>query len=1310
MLADKTWLRRVFSSLPRRLARGRSGCDTARVKPGELVAERFEIEARIATGGMGVVYRARDRVHGGHVAIKVLLGDQTDVAAAKRFDREARILLGLRHDHIVRYVAHGVADDGVPYLAMEWLAGEDLTAQLARGPLGIASTIRLLDRIAGALAVAHASGIAHRDIKPSNIFLRGGLVDNATLIDFGLAYVLERSERFTLSGAVLGTIGYMAPEQTSGTIAGDARGDVFALGCVAYHCLTGEPPFPGKDLRSVLVALLLQDSPNVRTRRPEVPPDLAELVARMLEKSPAARPRDAAAIREALARLGASSGEPETAPRDVLGRDERIVRCVVIASPPGGSPAETVALTASLTNLAREHEAVLHRLADGAAVLVPQASGVATDQAATAARCALALRGLLPEWAIALAADHNQPHIRSFGELGKRALALLSTTLPMYGAALNHGSRAIHVDETAAGLLSSRFEIEADGGLRLVGERARDWVPRTLLGRSIPFVGRGRELELVRALARESIAERVAHVVLVTAPAGAGKSRFRAEVVAAIEAESGAIEILVGCADAIRAGSSYAALAPIVRGAAGVFDAESPVAVARKLRNHVAQLQLRKSGTRPMDMDTVVDFLGELVGAPSDRKSAALATARRDARVMSDRIREAFLAWLAAECDAHPMLVVLEDLHWGDAPSISLIDEALRMLHDRALLVLALARPEIEDRFPRLWSRHAVQHLRLPPLATTACEQIARAALAEHGGELDELDELVEAAGGNPLHLEELIRARADGRREAPKTLIAMVQARLEMLGVDVRRVLRGASVFGETFWQAGVAELVPTPRLDEELAQLCADDILVAHDHKRSGDRAYGFRHALVREAAYGMLTDDDRRTGHRLAAAWLERVGETDATVIARHLEASGDCLRAADWYRRAAERALEGNDLDVARDRIAHAIECGAEGEVLGGVCFVRAVVWMWEGEIARALQDGRRAYALLPIGSRLSYGAACVVVMVSGMRSQADADVALALKLLEFEPGREDLALYGRAVWGTTGVFHVAGFYDVAGKLLARAERILGAVEDDPVAHGWLSLAQGYRAAYVDADPWQHFALASQAVDQFAEVGDAWSAYVARYEAGFALSFLGDYGRSIRQLVELIDEGSGPVIARGFARVMLARVHASSGDVHAARRYIVAELAVSDDWVGERMLREALAVVLVRARAWDEAERAIAALLELVAVFPTARVGALALRARVMLETGRAEPALASATEAMDLLTTLGSVAVSDAAARLVYAEAARACHGRDAAVEPFRRARERLLERAGRIPEPWRTRFLQDVPENARTLVLARELD
>ncbi len=268
---------------------------------GFIIDGRFQLARRVGRGGMGEVYRARDRHTDQVIALKIVTG-QSD-RLIERFAREAELLSRLRHPAIVAYLRDGLAAPRRPYLAMEWLEGEELATVLRRGRLAPADAFAVLCRVAEALAFVHARGVVHRDIKPSNLFVVHGQVESLKLIDLGIALEGLADDE---SAAALGTPGYMAPEQVRCHAAIGPPADVFALGCVVYECLTGRRAFAGEHAAAVQARVLLDDLPPVGTLCPDVPPDLEALLARMMSKAPDARPADGAAL---LAELDALCDE-----------------------------------------------------------------------------------------------------------------------------------------------------------------------------------------------------------------------------------------------------------------------------------------------------------------------------------------------------------------------------------------------------------------------------------------------------------------------------------------------------------------------------------------------------------------------------------------------------------------------------------------------------------------------------------------------------------------------------------------------------------------------------------------------------------------------------------------------------------------------------------------------------------------------------------------------------------------------------------------------------------------------------------------
>ncbi|HEX4514717.1 MAG TPA: serine/threonine-protein kinase, partial [Polyangiaceae bacterium] len=262
---------------------------------GTLIAGRFEIVGQAGRGGMASVHRAIDHSSDGYAALKVLHITMED--AGERFRREAEVLARLRHPGIVGYVSHGETPDGRAFLAMAWIEGETLTARVRRlGRLDPTATAEIGANVGDALAAAHASGIVHRDVKPSNLLLASDGYDRPVLVDFGIARVGASASAMTQEGMLIGTPGYISPEQARGSLEVDARADQFSLACVLYACLTGRAPFRGEDLVGVLAKILFQETPRVRAERPDVPSELDAILVKAMAKDPTERFPDMAAM------------------------------------------------------------------------------------------------------------------------------------------------------------------------------------------------------------------------------------------------------------------------------------------------------------------------------------------------------------------------------------------------------------------------------------------------------------------------------------------------------------------------------------------------------------------------------------------------------------------------------------------------------------------------------------------------------------------------------------------------------------------------------------------------------------------------------------------------------------------------------------------------------------------------------------------------------------------------------------------------------------------------------------------------------
>jgi eukaryotic-like serine/threonine-protein kinase len=1278
---------------------------------------------------MGEVYRARDVVSHLQVCVKLLRTDED--REGERFAQEAKILSALQHPSIVRYLAHGTVG-GDRYLVMEWLEGEDLACRLEREPPGLVDTVILLKQAAEALAYAHAHEVIHRDIKPHNLFLLERKITQLKVLDFGIARLANAGRRLTRTGNLVGTPGYLAPETIDGGGTVDGRADVFSLGCVAHECLTGKPTFRGHEPGVLLAKLMLEDPPHLSELVPDVPRVVGDLIARMLTKNPERRPTAAQVLRTLAALGDVSEGSVASLQETQLTVVEQRVSCIVMATAgpihsgeapsPGAdritpvltSPGQPPTLAELEARLALRFTAKTFLLPGGKMVVTLPEGTVASDQAVLAARCALLVHQHLPDAAVVVALGIARLSRRSaMGSVIEEAAELLRTT----------GAGRVRVEESVTPLLGARFELAHDDtGVYLLAPRETMEVKRSLLGRPATFLGRGQELSFLAGLLTDAALERQAKAVLVSGPAGIGKSRLLQEFMVWLRTRPEPVMVLFGAGDSLAAGSPYALLGRAVRRLAGIAENDSADDRRRKLAECVGR-------NLPAGARTgVTAFIGEVAGVSfPETDHESLRGARQNPVLMADATRRAFEDWMRAECNVNPVLVVLEDMQWGDAGTVGLLDGAIRCLRDLPFMVMALARPDLQTVFPNLWAERQVHVIQLPPLSRRASERMVREALGAPASD-DVVAQIVRRGDGNPFFLEELIRAAHAGRSgEIPEPILGIVQARLEAEGPEGRRVLRAASVFGETFSRDGVAALLGGERssVGEALERLSDRELvnLAASSIASDGSPAFTFAHALIREAAYAMLTDEDRSLGHRLAAKWLLEHSAPEPFVLAEHFRRGGDARSAAFWYRRAAEQAFKANDLDGA---IAHAglglAALGSEaqgatdtqaGEIRGALSLVQAEALRWRGELSHAESAGVAALALLVPGSPMWFRAAGQTIVALGSQGKVKELGALIANVRAVEPQLEARDAF--LVCLSEGATHLisAGHLAAADALLEEAARLAGYFSDiEPQAWGLVHKARAARAA-AWGETTQGLEELEAAWALFEQAGDQRNACAVRSSIASAYADLGDTGRAVELLREVVAHADAlglPEIA-AIGRRDLSRVlgwRCESLEAERLVRQAVATLGARGESREQGLATCYLAEIMLSVGRFDDAaaqaERAAASL----SAAPAERALALALLARARLGRGKVHEASVAAHEAYyGALESLGTMGESETVVRLAYAECLLAARDIEAAHQVLLRARERLhLRAAGLGPRCDRNAFCTHVPHNRETLRLA----
>jgi tetratricopeptide (TPR) repeat protein/predicted Ser/Thr protein kinase len=1131
-----------------------AGASQALLEPGQLIAERFLVERLAGTGGMGVVYSAQDLATKSRVAVKVVgaSGDQK----WQRFAREARLLAEITHPAVVRYVAHGLTLTGAPFLAMEWLEGEDLAMRLGRSGLKVEETLTLMRRVCAGLSAAHDQGVVHRDLKPANLFLVEGRPEAVKLLDFGVARLLEAPRTLTRAGSALGTVGYMAPEQAMGVRDIDARADVFALGCVLFECLAGRPPFEGPHDIAVLAKVLREEVPRLRDVRPDAAESLDELVACLLAKDRGQRPRDARAVLAKLEKIGNLEGSAAR-PTGRLTRPEFVdseqhIASVVLARARGHAPAtlpsmEAAAESEQLEKLSRRFNARPVPLRAGNLLLVFGATQgvIASDQAAQAVRCALALRSLKPELEIGVGTGSLATALNaSVGLAIDRASALLDDAerreLPR--------GQGVQIDALTAGLLHGGFVIEQDATSRRVVREVEEVEERArlLLGKPSPCVGREKELGLLEATLSECSSDQVARALLVTAEPGAGKSRLGREFFLRVRAKSQA-RCFVARADPSSMRSPLHVLSRLLRQASGVRARDSQSLRGQRLAEYLSATV--EAAQRPF----LLEFLGELLGVTSEQEpSALLRAARSDPAVMREQTRRAVQHWLVCEVTQMPVVIMLDDLQWVDLPSLHVLEDAVLALREQPIFLLALARPEARDQLPDLFKAFGSQELRLTGLTRRAAERLVREMLPDVS-DPKVVAHVVDLADGNAFYLEELIRRVAVGDTELPETVRAIVRSRLDVLPPDARRQLRVASVFGETSWVGGVKSVLGgdvESDVESWFALLAREEIFVRRQEARfPGEVEYTFRHALLRDAAYAMLSEEDRRSAHAAAGGWLETMGERDPSVLAAHFERSDDKGRARGFLLRAAQKALWGGDLSAALTLSRRGLSLGASGRERGELLLVQAHASAWGTRTNLDLAS--EALELLPRASGSWWFSLSLLVFGSQAVGRADlAESYLELAKQTPPPVAEQIGAYGQAFEVLALGAVLVGRPDIGWSVFEKFRALVEAAPDC-VSTAWLHLTYCQLATNTIKDGSWQLGLAVRegraAVSGMQASGAVSGEATALLHLGIALREAGCYGEAeqaftlSQQKAKQVDN----VLIGEFARLMLSVFARSRG---------------------------------------------------------------------------------------------------------------------------------------------------------------------
>jgi hypothetical protein len=649
---------------------------------------------------------------------------------------------------------------------------------------------------------------------------------------------------------------------------------------------------------------------------------------------------------------------------------------------------------------------------------------------------------------------------------------------------------------------------------------------------------------------------------------------------------------------------------------------------------------------------------------------------------------------------------------------VRLVEDAVAALPERPLFVLATSRPDAHGFSPRLRDLGLVE-LTLAPLSSKAAERLVRDALGEEA-DPEVVAAVTRRAAGHPFHLEELARAVAGGRGPdaLPDSVLGMVQARLEGLGAQPRRLLRAASVFGESFWSGGVSALMgdelSAAEVRVHLDRLVEQEVITRERaSKWRGEVEYRFRHALFRDAAYAMLADADRARAHRRTAAWLETIGESDPAVLADHYDRGEAPELALGWFRKAATLALQRNDFDRAMSHAARARALGPDDAIEGALRAIEAEVAYWRGDFASAAAHASEAAARLTKAAPGWFDAVAVAIGAMGQLGRNDDVAAWLDEAASVASPREGRGAHIVAL--ARGMAQL--FWAHHGGPLARVRQALDALvggDDaaDAYAQGWVHRVRGESAWLHARDVGACLAELDASCASFDRARALRALCLTRMNAASLTGWSGDTARALDLLARSTAEAErlGATFLLRYGRCVDGLVRAFAGDASAEE---VMRRALVDVQGSPRLAFLCRFVIGSTAleRGDVDAADVEAKAARTIPVVDDLRPAALALAARVALARGRIDDAEPLAREGAALEAARDDLELPYGSGAAALADVCLARGDRDAA----RAALAPVATRLGTIARTLatgeqRARFWQRRLANDRVAHLARQLD
>jgi tetratricopeptide (TPR) repeat protein/class 3 adenylate cyclase len=922
--------------------------------PGTITGpERYQVMDRIAGGGMGVVYRARDIRLQREVALKFLPprpGRPT--AGRQRFLLEARSVAALEHPNICTVHEIGETEDGGLFIAMPLYDGETLDRRLAAGPLSWEEAVDVGVQVASGLAAAHDAGIVHRDIKPANLCLTAQ--GTVKILDFGIAKVAD--DGLTGEGTILGTAAYMSPEQARGHDV-DHRSDIWSLGVVLYELLTGQRLFQGEDRDAVVASIRATDPVNVTRLRGAAPRAVARAVESMLAREPSARPPSAAGVARLLRGAADEAPEPEAATDDpatgLAPEGERRQATVLVLDLAGYQGLVDRLEPAALQARLEQVRTVVEDTVGAHGGTVNQAGGdrilavfgvpvTHEDDALRAARAALALHEAMTTEPVGGAPALGFKAGISTGTLVAQpaedgdAMYRLAGNPPRHAARLagRAGSGQTLLDGTSARTARGHFNLEPRPPLPSDGGDQEEVAAHALLGpapgspgdggagsvRLTAYTGRERELETLLSCFEQALGG-TGQVVTVVGEAGVGKSRLVHEFRRRTHGRPA--RVVYGQCEAYDGSRPYRPFVDVILQVLGLADTDGGEERESRLVDAVRSIDPA--------LESFAPFYLHLLSVTSPRYPLPRQLQGEQFRAS---MREAITALITLAAEKDPIALILEDWHWVDEAS----NEALKQLAEVVPAYPVLTVVSYRPGYVAEWDgSHPRTLIHLGPLGPKDSARMVALILGAQAPPEELTTALHDRSGGNPFFLEELChsmreagmlavedgRARLSGTPEElhlPSTIQGVIRTRLDRLTPATREVVRSAAVLGREF-TFGLLEALGHERYALERALVTLKGAGVVQQTRVVPEQAFRFKHALTQEVAYDTLLQHRRRVLHARAGQAIEaQCGgrpEPQAARLAHHFSHAEEWGKAVRYGLASARQA---RDLSEFQDALA------------------------------------------------------------------------------------------------------------------------------------------------------------------------------------------------------------------------------------------------------------------------------------------------------------------------------------------------------------------------------------------------------